>query len=1383
MEEEEVEVEEIGASDQQRKLERLLTQKFEKGNREDRLVEVRLRHVSYFVPLSSGPGIATVYNQSVFYFMERAVTSLLRILQRPRRGQGESENEPKEATVLHNVNLVLKPGKAYLVLGPSGCGKTSLLEVIAGRLRELTGEGSPFARKPRLSGRVEYNGLALDDIDSVVVQNIATFVCQLDQHAPRLTVRETFDFAYQSRMGGVDLAEPEENLAGTGGSTASENLTIEGLGLAHVADTFVGDSNVRGVSGGQRRRVTVGEMMQGQNPVACADEISTGLDAAITYDIVRSIVRYSKAAKTTRVISLLQPGPETFFLFDEVILLSEGHVVFSGPVHEVEPYFVALGYRRPPLLDLADFLNMLCTPDGQIYYDASISGQETYPSPEVLAAAFAKSSRHERIMRDMDAPYAYAWGKGERGSTGAVGDVETGNSVTERGSPAYIHKKYQNSPVRTIQLNFHRHITLWLRDKGFIIGKAFENLGMAVATGGILFGQARLSSELSQQQLSQTLNGVYSAVFMAAFHIILGTATSVPDDLDRRPIHYKHHDAKFYSVGSFVIGQLLSTLPQRAMEIVIFGTSLYWLAGFSATFSNFITYIMILIFYSFTVRVSFSILVYALPGKGSVQGLATFSVLAATLFCGFMVNRAVVPAYYIWILWCNPMFWAIQGMVSNEFMSSKYDAAIPGFGRLGDLLLEAMDYKVGQQWVGYTFAFFSGFMVLAGCALAAFMGFIRFYPTKAPPVTAAFGDQEVYPEEREQEVEAVAIPFTPVDLTFENVVYEVQASKGEERLRLLNGVSGSLKAGRMCALMGSSGAGKTTLMDVVAQRKVGGTIMGDIRMNGFPQGRTAFLRSSGYVEQFDVQQPELTVYESVVFSARLRLPSTGQQAIDDDAKLRFVRSILDMMELTPIQNQQVGDFATGGLSFEQRKRLAIALELAGSPSIIFLDEPTSGLDARGALLVLRAMRRIADTKRTVCATIHQPSAAVFALFDDLLLLKKGGNVVYFGEMGPESSSVIQYFETRGAQPIPRDQNPAVWVLRESASPTDSGKDWAEVYKSSEEYAALLQELATAQESPDPNREIVFEEEFASTRRQRNWLMIRRTITIYKRSPAYNLGRVMGAAVYALLMGTIFSYASVSGQWSEDEASSLINTMFVALIAMGITCISMAVPVAKRIRDVFYKHRASGMIRSNSVALAFGVGELPYIILISLLFSGLFYASNSLFIRTQNLVKFWGFFTFNAAIYTSFGQAFMCLVKDIPTAGALMGALIGYNVFFSGLIVRPQQFKGPFQLGIWTAPGRFAYEGLIVSLLAENFEDPVLAEPGSLYYQYLGCGVRAGATASTCSSGTMSSYLDYYFGGKFTQSHLLMDGLVLCGYLILALLLTAFALKKFNYVNT
>ena len=131
-------------------------------------------------------------------------------------------------------------------------------------------------------------------------------------------------------------------------------------------------------------------------------------------------------------------------------------------------------------------------------------------------------------------------------------------------------------------------------------------------------------------------------------------------------------------------------------------------------------------------------------------------------------------------------------------------------------------------------------------------------------------------------------------------------------------------------------------MDVLSLRKSSGEISGEIRLNGHPQEPKSFRRCTGYVEQFDVQSPQLTIRETVDFSARLRLEESVKEVTPRNIT-KFVDQVLSMLELSPIQDLQVGDDLSGGLSFEQKKRLSIAVEVVANPSILFLDEPTTGL--------------------------------------------------------------------------------------------------------------------------------------------------------------------------------------------------------------------------------------------------------------------------------------------------------------------------------------------------------------------------------------------------------------------------------------------------------
>jgi ABC-type multidrug transport system ATPase subunit len=308
----------------------------------------------------------------------------------------------------------------------------------------------------------------------------------------------------------------------------------------------------------------------------------------------------------------------------------------------------------------------------------------------------------------------------------------------------------------------------------------------------------------------------------------------------------------------------------------------------------------------------------------------------------------------------------------------------------------------------------------------------------------------------------MVLPFSPLSMCFDDVNYYVDMPAEmkhegvtEDRLQLLREVTGSFRPGVLTALMGVSGAGKTTLMDVLAGRKTGGYIEGGIRISGYPKNQATFARISGYCEQNDIHSPQVTIRESLIYSAFLRLPENiGDQEITDEIKIQFVDEVMELVELDNLKDALVGLPGITGLSTEQRKRLTIAVELVANPSIIFMDEPTSGLDARAAAIVMRTVRNTVDTGRTVVCTIHQPSIDIFEAFDELLLLKRGGQVIYSGKLGRNSQKMIEYFEEIPGVPKIKDKyNPATWMLEVSsvAAEVRLSMDFADYYKTSDLY--------------------------------------------------------------------------------------------------------------------------------------------------------------------------------------------------------------------------------------------------------------------------------------------------------------------------------------------
>lgn len=239
----------------------------------------------------------------------------------------------------------------------------------------------------------------------------------------------------------------------------------------------------------------------------------------------------------------------------------------------------------------------------------------------------------------------------------------------------------------------------------------------------------------------------------------------------------------------------------------------------------------------------------------------------------------------------------------------------------------------------------------------------------------------------------------PATLIFENITYEVNKKK------ILNGVTGIVHPGQVMAIMGASGAGKTSLLDILAKRTKSGTVGGEIYVNGHVIPNSQYKKVIGYVDQEDTMIPTLTVYETVLYSALLRLPRT----MSTIAKKYRVMETLQELGIDGIKDSKIGSSGFRSISGGERRRVAIACELVTSPSILFLDEPTSGLDAYNAYNVVESLVTLArDYNRTVVFTIHQPRSNIVALFDHLLLLARG-HVVFSGQQ----LRVQSYFKSIG----------------------------------------------------------------------------------------------------------------------------------------------------------------------------------------------------------------------------------------------------------------------------------------------------------------------------------------------------------------------------------
>ncbi|XP_017980768.1 PREDICTED: ABC transporter G family member 22 isoform X1 [Theobroma cacao] len=261
-------------------------------------------------------------------------------------------------------------------------------------------------------------------------------------------------------------------------------------------------------------------------------------------------------------------------------------------------------------------------------------------------------------------------------------------------------------------------------------------------------------------------------------------------------------------------------------------------------------------------------------------------------------------------------------------------------------------------------------------------------------------------------------PTLPICLKFEDVKYKVPV-KGEKisdaEKYILHGISGSVYPGEVLALMGPSGGGKTTLLNVLSGRVKFDS--GTITYNDQPYSKS-LKRRIGFVLQDDVTFPHLTVKETLTYAALLRLPNT----LTMQQKKERAMSVISELGLERCQNTVIGGTFLRGISGGERKRVCIANEILLNPSLLFLDEPTSGLDSTTALQIVQMLHNIAQSGTAVVTTIHQPSSRLFSKFDKLILLGKGSSL-YYGK----ASEAMLYFSSIGCSPLIA-MNPAEFLI-------------------------------------------------------------------------------------------------------------------------------------------------------------------------------------------------------------------------------------------------------------------------------------------------------------------------------------------------------------------
>ncbi|XP_072063402.1 pleiotropic drug resistance protein 3 isoform X2 [Arachis hypogaea] len=971
-------------------------------------------------------------------------------------------SQKSRISIIKDANGIIKPGRMALLLGPPGSGKTTLLLALAGRLDHSL----------KVKGEISYNGHPLEEF---IPQKSSAYVSQYDLHIPEMTVKETLDFS--ARCQGVGIKDellkevsrrekeagimPDRDLDAYMKATSVKGLKstlqtdyiLKILGLDVCADTLVGDPIRRGVSGGQKKRLTTGEMMVGPTRALFMDEISNGLDSSTTFQIISCLQHMVHITDATALISLLQPAPETFDLFDDIVLMAEGKIVYHGPRDCVVEFFEDCGFQCPPRKGTADFLQEVISRNDQAQYWSRAEEPYIYVTTEQFIEKFKHSSFGKKMEEEISKPF----------------------DKSQSHKNALAFRKYSLTKWELFKACIMREFLLMKRNSFVYVFKSTQ-LVIVASIGMSVFIRTRMSVD--------ALHGNY---FMGSlfYSLIILFSDAYPElsmTISRLSVFYKQKELCFYPAWAYSIPSAVLKIPLSLLESFIWTALTYYVIGYSPEIGRFFRHFLLLFTFHMSSISMFRFVASVFQNVAAAMTAGTLTILYALLFGGFILPKPYMPSWLRWGFWISHLSYGELAVMVNEFLAPRWQK-MSANTTLGHQIMESRGLNFDGYFYWISVGALLGFTVLFNTAFTLVLSFF-----KAPSRSCALISSDKHSEiqgnqenngnfagnstpvesttepEKGQHSGGMVLPFQPLTLAFRDVQYYVDPpmemrNQGfcKKQLQLLCDVTGSLRPGILTSLMGVSGAGKTTLLDVLCGRKTGGTIEGDVRIGGYPKVQETFARISGYCEQNDIHSPNITVEESVMFSAWLRLPPQ----IDAKTKSEFVKEVLHTIELDGIKDSLVGLPNVSGLSTEQRKRLTIAVELVANPSIIFMDEPTSGLDARSAAVVMRAVKNVVRTGRTVTCTIHQPSIDIFESFDELILMKTGGCIIYSGPLGQNSSQVIEYFESiPGVPKIKDNYNPSTWMLEvtSGSAEVELGVDFAQIYRESTLYKDNQQDL-------------------------------------------------------------------------------------------------------------------------------------------------------------------------------------------------------------------------------------------------------------------------------------------------------------------------------------
>ncbi|KAK0559020.1 ATP-binding cassette transporter snq2 [Tilletia horrida] len=1356
-------------------------------------VGISFRNLSVRAP---GTGSASVFVKTLPHALANTVIrdpfSVLSTLIPPFARLNPHTNTKDSHKLISDFSGLLKAGEMLLVLGRPGAGCSTFLRAMTTSLDPaLTTEGT-----------ISYAGFTPADI-ARKFRGEVIFVDEDDLHFPTLTVAQTLRFALMNKVPKRSMRinhEKRHQFIET-----AIDVILSMFSIQHVRDTIVGDAFTRGVSGGERKRVTIGEALATRASCLAWDNSTRGLDASTALDYARSLRIMTDLSKRTTLATLYQVSESIFDLFDKVAVVDDGRLIYYGPRDQVRDYFYGLGYEIPARSTTADFCTVNVVDEKETVYRTDMpAGSPPAPrTAEERERAWQASDLYARLVREMD-DYDEAVRASDKGEAVRLRETvrREKNKGVRKGSP------YTVSFATQVQACIYRQLLVKWGAREDMYIKLFTIIGVSLIISSLFYQQSFDSS------------GTFTRGGIILFAGLLNGWLQLSESFEAvsgRPMLARHKQFAFYRPSAVVIARAIVDIPLLLVQCFLSSIILYFLSSLRVNAGAFWIFFVYVFLSAYNLTCLYRLFAAFSPTFNEAVRFSVLGLNILVIFLGYVIRRPQMN-WMIFLSYIQGLSYAFEGLIANEF-SYPIDCApsqIVPFGEVRDVQYQTCALTgskpgsivvQGEDYLQTTFGYSRSHIgrnigvVIAFCVLyliptviaSEIMNFggsgggvTVFARTKR--AKAQLADASVVPK---QDIEAASDQLKPSragsDVTRTGDDDTIAHADNKEKtpvagfnssqkgaaalhkhvpaserpiftwsdinLQLPNGgrkllqhVDGYVKPGTMTALMGASGAGKTTLMSVLSQRGAVGTITGEMLVDGKPLG-PGFSKGTGLVLQGDIHLGTQTVREAIELSALLRQP----QDIPREQKLADAQNAIELLELEDLQDAIIG-VPGAGLGVERRKRVTIAVELAAKPDLLlFLDEPTSGLDSSGAAAICRLLRRLAEEEgQAILCTIHQPSSLLFESFDNVLLLQHGGRTCYMGPIGEhagqDSEVVRRYFEANGAPECPPEANVAEYILEVVSGGKSRGIDWGDKWSGSKEAEGVRAHIAEiveerkqkpAPEDPRSRRE------YAADPWTQLVEVTKRQFRDMWRDSSFTYGIIFSNVVTSFVAGGAFAHLGYSPTNYQDRIFVVILVMlnFPAIVNSFIAK-SFELRMLYQMRESPSKVYAWPIFISSIV-----ITSIPIAILASIIwFLPAFFIPY--YTRASSVAGYFYLMIFTMQFFMIFFSLLLALSCPSPvTAANLLPFLLPVLFCANGVIVPHKVMREPWKSFVYYVnPITYYVRGQLANIFHDQ---PVVCDSEDLYMFNAPPGQSCDAYAGEWARGT---------GG-----YLVDQGNNLCGY--------------------